>query len=69
MNRPDSWNRSVKSELLSYSCTPLHMWIRSMEYLFNMACRLPCKDKITATSKEFMFNKGELQVRTNFLLH
>jgi hypothetical protein len=61
MNKPEVWDRKVISEMLGYNCTPLHMWIRSMEYLFNLACRLPNENKITATSKEFDFNKKALQ--------
>jgi hypothetical protein len=63
MNKAEVWDRTIMTELLSYSCTPLHMWIRSMEYLFNMACRLPNEDKISTSSKEFQDNKLALQAR------
>jgi hypothetical protein len=63
MNKPEVWDRTVMPEMLNYSCTPLHMWIRSMEYLFNIACRLPNENRITATSKEFESNKKALQAR------
>ena len=36
MNKPQVWDRPIKiPEMVDYSCTALHMWIRSMEYLFN----------------------------------
>jgi hypothetical protein len=49
--------------MLNYSCTPLPMWIRSMEYLFNIACRLPNVNRTSATRKEFEGNKKALQAR------
>jgi hypothetical protein len=63
MNKAEVWDRTFMTELLSYSCTPLHMWIRSMEYIFNMACRLPNEVKISTSSKEFQDNKLALQAR------
>jgi hypothetical protein len=63
MNTAEVWDRPVMTQMLDYGCTPLHLWIRCMEYLFNIACRLPSNNKISATSKEFLDNKKALQVR------
>jgi hypothetical protein len=40
MNSEESWTRPVMQVMIGYSCTVLHMWIRSMEFLINIACRL-----------------------------
>jgi hypothetical protein len=63
MNKPEVWDRPVMPEMLKCSCTPLHTWIRSMEYLINVACRLPNENRISATSKEFESLKQALQAR------
>jgi hypothetical protein len=63
MNIAEVWDRPVLTQMLDYGCTPLHLWIRCMEYLFNMACRLPSNCKISATSKDFLENKKALQVK------
>ena len=40
MNKPDIWERPLAlPEMLDYSCTVLHMWIRAMEFLFNMSIK------------------------------
>ena len=35
INKSEVCNRPLISEMISYSCTVHHMWIRAMEYLFN----------------------------------
>jgi hypothetical protein len=41
MRSLEAWERSLKiPEMINYSCTPLHMWICSMEFLFHLAMKL-----------------------------
>ena len=69
MNKPSVWDRPIKiPEMLDYSCTPLHMWIRSMEFVFNMAIKtqlpedLPQKER-TFTSSDSKLLKAEMQAK------
>jgi hypothetical protein len=54
MNKPTVWDRPIKIlEMLDYSCTPLHMWIRSMEFVFNMAIKTQLPDSLPEKQKTF----------------
>jgi hypothetical protein len=40
MISPEVWKRPIKIlEMINYNCTPLHMWIQSMKYLFHLAMK------------------------------
>jgi hypothetical protein len=40
MNKPGVWKRPIAiPEMLDYSCTVMHMWIRCMEFLFSMSIK------------------------------
>ena len=65
MNKPQVWDRPIKiPEMVDYSCTALHMWIRSMEYLFNLATKLPKGNwGKPLTSPECQLTKLEMKVK------
>jgi hypothetical protein len=65
MRSSEVWKRPIKiPEMIDYSCTPLHMWIRSMEYLFHLAMKLPKGNSSKPlTSKDCELTKLELQVK------
>jgi hypothetical protein len=67
MNKPTIWDRPLKlPEMLDYSCTPLHMWIRSMEFVFSMSMKaqLPDGEKETAlTGAACQLIKGEMKAK------
>jgi hypothetical protein len=50
--------------MVKHGCTPLHMWIRSMEYLFNLAIKLQKEGKKTAsfTCEDSQLAKQRLKV-------
>ncbi len=40
MNNADVWKRPLAiPEMIEYSCTAMHMWIRAMEFLFSMSIK------------------------------
>jgi hypothetical protein len=42
MKSLEVWKRPIKiPEMIHYSCTLFHMRIRSMEFLFHLAMKLP----------------------------
>jgi hypothetical protein len=65
MRSPEVWKRPIKiPEMIDYSCTPLHMWIRSMEYLFHLAMKLPKGNSSKPlTSQDCQLTKLELQAK------
>jgi hypothetical protein len=65
MNNPEVGKRPIKiPEITDCSCTPLHLWIRSMEYLFHLVVKLPKGNSSKAlTSQNCHFNKLERKVK------
>jgi len=63
MNKQDVWDRPILlTQMVEYSCTVLHMWIRAMEYLFNLATKLPQENRNKPlTSKECQLTKLEMK--------
>jgi hypothetical protein len=53
--------------MLAYSCTAMHMWIRAMEFLFNLSIKLQEEGKKQKsspfTSEECKLAKQRIQVR------
>jgi len=65
MNKQDVWDRPILlTQMVEYSCTVLHMWIRAMEYLFNLATKLPQENRNKPlTSKECQLTKLEMKAK------
>jgi hypothetical protein len=65
MNSPEVWKRPIQiPEMIHYSCTPLHMWIRSMEFLFHLAMKLPeGNSSKPLTSQDCQLTKLELKAK------
>ncbi len=63
LSKQEAWDRPVIKEMLNYSCTVLHMWIRAMEYLLNLACKLPHQNDLPLTSEACQAKKLEIQAR------
>jgi hypothetical protein len=64
MNKPDVWERPIiLPQMMEYSCTVLHMWIRSMEFLFNMSVKTQLFNMAVAKAKlpGLMQNKKKKQ--------
>ena len=49
------------SSILSLCMAVMHAWIRSMEFLFNLACRIKVGHPTTLKSPEFKLKKSVLQ--------
>jgi hypothetical protein len=65
MNNPEVWERPIRlPEMLDYSCTVMHMWIRCMEYLFQLAIKLQQEGEPDApfTSPSCQLAKRKIQV-------
>jgi hypothetical protein len=66
MSNPEVWLRQIRlPEMLDYCCTVMHMWIRSMEYLFHLAIKLQQEGGNPAapfTLPSCMLSKRRLQV-------
>jgi hypothetical protein len=65
MNNPEVWERPIKlPEMLDYSCTVMHMWIRCMEYLFQLGIKLQQEGEPDApfTSPSCQLAKRKIQV-------
>ena len=65
-SKPEIWetNSSLNEEFLDLGMCVLHCWIRSMEYIFNSACRIPSLrrgEKVSMTSVPFIAEKHRLQ--------
>ncbi len=64
MNKPDVWERPIiLPQMMEYSSTVLHMWIRSMEFLFNMSVKTQLFNMAVAKAKlpGLMQNKKKKQ--------
>jgi hypothetical protein len=65
MTNPDVWDRPIRMpEVLDYSCTVMHMWIRCMEYILQQAIKLQQEGEPDApfTSASCQLAKRKLQV-------
>ena len=65
MNKSEVWDRPIIiPEMVDYSCTVLHMWIRAMEYVFNLATKLPQENRNKPlTSPECQLTKLEMKAK------
>ena len=59
---PNEASDNIDSRLTKLGISCLHMWIRCMEYLFNISIRRHIDHKVTMTSAEFKIEKERLQL-------